>query len=166
MVDSPIRDGLGSIAAQAARAQLVLAMLLAALFPTFLLYRPIQTHAVRLDLPLEVEEQAAPADPRFQLLSLAPLIVPPEDPARYHRLVVTAYGVLIDGAEVDLLELRRRLDVIAVDSEWVDLRPDSNARYEMFLEVLAITRRAQVHQLRLDNSRFWRALDEDETSRS
>jgi biopolymer transport protein ExbD len=152
---------IASPAAPGIRAQLILAMLLAAIFPMLLLYVPIQTHAVKLDLFSPRAWSAPAAAPRAYLMSIAPLPRMPEDPAGYHRLVVTASErIMIDGTEVDMAGLRRRLDVIAVDSEWVDLRPDANARYELFLEVLTVTRRARLERLRLDNSPFRRASDE------
>jgi hypothetical protein len=164
-----------------ARAQLLTALLLVAMAPFYMGHHPIQTHALKLDLPSDLGERAAAeADPRA-----SPARVPPPSPAvpatgpdglgvpstpRYplpppapRRVVVTADGrILADGTPVDLIGLSRRLDLLyaAEDAPWVELRPDPNARYELFAEVLAVFKRAAVGRLRLDNGRYEHILDE------
>lgn len=145
------------------RAQLLLALLLLSIFPIFWLSIPIQTHAVKLDLPPLPERivAMAPAPPAYLMTSY---LVPDLElePARgLHELVLTpGDAVLLNKREVDLAGLRARLDVIAVRNEWVDFRPEPNTRYEFFAEVLAVTRRARLERLRLDNRPFGEALDE------
>jgi biopolymer transport protein ExbD len=163
-----------------ARAQLLTALLLVAMAPFYMGHHPIQTHALKLDLPSGSEEQAAAAaPPRAVRADLPP--PPPDVPAtgpdglgvpstpRYpwppplRRVVVTADGrILADGMLVDLIGLRRRLDLLYAeeDAPWAELRPDPNARYERFAEVLAIFKRAAVERVRLDNGRYEHILDE------
>jgi biopolymer transport protein ExbD len=152
---SPMAEGTG--------AQLILAILLAALLPLFILTLPVQTHAVKLDLPA-LPETAMPTNPfPPQAYLLTSLILPDPVPARpRHELVITAGGqVLMDGSVVDLLELRQRLDHIeTTEKEWVDLRPDPDARYELFAEILAVVKRARLERLRLDSRPFRSSLDD------
>jgi biopolymer transport protein ExbD len=136
----------GSPAVQGARAQLVLALLAGAIFPMLLLGIPIQTHSVKLDLPaLRPESYSGPGGaPR----------------RRVHSLVVTPRNeALFDGLNVNLAELRSSLDLVEASGEWVDFSPEPNARYEMFVETLAVTRRARLERLRLDNRPFRRSFD-------
>lgn len=145
-------------AAAGRRAQLLLALLLLSVFPAFLLSIPVQTHSVKIELPRLPEAifPAIPSEPDAYLMTT--LVVPDldlEPPRRIHELVVTPQDrVLFNGKAVDLTGLRTRLDIVGVREEWVDLRPDPNVRYEMFLEVLAVTRRAGLERLRLDNRPF------------
>ena len=70
----------------------------------------------------------------------------------YHRLDVTADGrTILDGRpSADLIELRMGLDLLTLDPEaGLELRPHPELRYEIFLEVLALTRRANVAHLRV-----------------
>ena len=129
-MDSPTAHGV--------RAQFVLAALLAALAPVILTGHPIQAHGVRFDFGR-----------------------PAPDLARYHRLELWPDGVMrIDGEEVDSVELRRRLDLIATTSgDWVDFRPDPNARYERVVMVLMITKHAYLDRIRFDNRAYRNAID-------
>jgi biopolymer transport protein ExbD len=146
-------------AAAGRRAQLLLGLLLPALLPVFLLTFPIQTHSVKLDLPRLAEASAVPFPSDARILAEWRLRVPEMDsPRRVHILVVTPDDrALLNGRELDLAGLRGQLDLISVnDGEWVDFRPEPNARYEMFFEVLALTRRARLERLRLDSRSFRR----------
>lgn len=151
-------------AAAARRAQLLLALLLGAILPVFLLTLPIPTHSVRIDLPL-LPEAIVPmppgAGPPAYLLTT--FIVPDldlEPPRPLHELVITPQDKMLwNGKAVDVAGLRTRLDIVAIREEWVDLRPDPNARYEMFAEVLAITKRARLEKMRLDSRPFREAID-------
>jgi biopolymer transport protein ExbD/TolR len=146
-----------------ARAQLLLALLLAAVAPFCAVGRPLETHSVKLDLWLSPENPAPTGPPSaLHRLSVAsPAWAEPIAPLR--RLVITADGrILADGVEVDLVGLRRRLDHLATmtDVPWVELRPDPNARYELFAEVFAIFKRAAFERVHLDNARYERAIDD------
>src|SRR3954449_6475149 len=100
------------LAAHGVRAQLLLAFLLSALLLPFLLMIPRATHKV----PLDFEHRPAKG-------------------THFHRLEITPEGTIrIDGDAVDAVSLRARLDqIIALSDDWVDFRPDPNARYETFV---------------------------------
>ena len=95
----------------------------------FIITIPVQTHAVKLDLP-----QATDAPP------------PPVEPQK-NKIVVTADGqILWNGAPVDLQRLRQYLDITANmnPTPELHLQPDRLARYEIVDEVLAVTKRANI----------------------
>jgi biopolymer transport protein ExbD len=151
-----------------ARAQLLLALLLAAVAPFFVIGRPIEQHALRFDLrPLQ--DWPAAASPAAEMRPVSLLAAPrePQAGSRIHRLVATADGrILVDGSAVDHGGLRERLDSIAVtETEWVDFRPEPDVRYEHFAEILATVKRAHLERLRFDNRRFRDAMDEDGAGR-
>jgi len=90
---------------------------------------PIQSHAVKLDLP-----QNSQSNP------------PPIDPVK-NKIVVTPQGqVLWNGTPVDLTTLRQYLDLTTTmrPVPELHLQPDPQARYELVDEVLAVCKRAQV----------------------
>ena len=90
---------------------------------------PIQTHAVKLDLP--------------QSQNNTP---PPIDPVK-NKVVVTPQGqVLWNGVPVTLTTLRQYLDLTTTmrPVPELHLQPDPQARYELVDEVLAVAKRAQV----------------------
>ena len=90
---------------------------------------PIQSHAVKLDLP-----QNSAQNP------------PPIDPVK-NKIVVTPQGqVLWNGVPVDLTTLRQYLDLTTTmrPVPELHLQPDAQARYELVDEVLAVCKRAQV----------------------
>jgi biopolymer transport protein ExbD len=90
---------------------------------------PIQSHAVKLDLP-----QNSQTNP------------PPIDPVK-NKIVITPQGqVLWNGTPVNLTTLRQYLDLTTTmrPVPELHLQPDPNARYELVDEVLAVCKRAQV----------------------
>jgi biopolymer transport protein ExbD len=90
---------------------------------------PIQSHAVKLDLP--------------QNSNTTP---PPIDPVK-NKIVVTPQGqVLWNGVPVSLTTLRQYLDLTTTmrPVPELHLQPDAQARYELVDEVLAVCKRAQV----------------------
>ena len=98
----------------------------------FIITIPIQTHAVKLDLP-----QSSDAPP------------PPVEPIK-NKVVVTAAGaVLWNGTPVTMTQLRQYLDV----SQQMDplpelhLQPEPDARYEVVDQVLAVTKQAHVEKM-------------------
>jgi biopolymer transport protein ExbD len=91
---------------------------------------PIQSHAVKLDLPQDQQNQTPP----------------PVDPVK-NKIVITPQGaVLWNGTPVDLTTLRQYLDLTTTmnPTPELHLQPDPQARYELVDEVLAVTKRAQV----------------------
>ena len=90
---------------------------------------PVQSHAVKLDLPQDSQHNP-----------------PPIDPVK-NKVVVTPQGqVLWNGVPVDLTTLRQYLDLTTTmrPVPELHLQPDPNARYELVDEVLAVCKRAQV----------------------
>jgi biopolymer transport protein ExbD len=90
---------------------------------------PIQTHAVKLDLPQSQNQTP-----------------PPIDPVK-NKVVVTPQGqVLWNGVPVNLTTLRQYLDLTTTmrPVPELHLQPDAQARYELVDEVLAVCKRANV----------------------
>ncbi len=99
----------------------------------FIITIPIQTHAVKLDLP--VDDQ--------------PPTPPPIDPVK-NKIVIEPNGaVLWNGAPVDLVTLRQYLDITQTMNPIPELhlQPHPNARYEVVDQVLAVTKRAAVEKM-------------------
>ena len=99
----------------------------------FIITIPIQTHAVKLDLP--VDQPNSPP--------------PPIDPVK-NKVVITAPGqILWNGNAVSPEQLRQYLELsqqIQPIPE-LHLQPEPEARYELVDEVLAITKRAHVEKM-------------------
>ncbi|HEY0314394.1 MAG TPA: biopolymer transporter ExbD [Allosphingosinicella sp.] len=101
----------------------------------FIITIPIQTHAVKLDLPQDQPNQQPP----------------PIDPVK-NKVVITAQGqVLWNGAPLppDLIMLRQYLEQTQQMNPIPELhlQPDPNARYELVDQVLAVTKRAHVEKM-------------------
>jgi biopolymer transport protein ExbD len=98
----------------------------------FIITIPIQTHAVKLDLPQDTNSPP-----------------PPIEPVK-NKVVITAAGqVLWNGAPVDLVTLRQYLDLTQQMNPIPELhlQPEPTARYELVDEVLAVTKRAHVEKM-------------------
>ena len=99
----------------------------------FIITIPIQTHAVKLDLP--VDQPNTPP--------------PPIDPVK-NKVVITAGGqILWNGAPVQQEQLRQYLELsqqIQPIPE-LHLQPEPDARYDLVDQVLAITKRAHVEKM-------------------
>jgi len=99
----------------------------------FIITIPIQTHAVKLDLPVNSDTNTPP----------------PIDPVK-NKIVITPEGAVMWNAEpVDLVRLRQYLDLTQTMNPIPELhlQPDQNARYELVDEVLAVTKRANVEKM-------------------
>ncbi|MFN3388871.1 MAG: ExbD/TolR family protein [Allosphingosinicella sp.] len=99
----------------------------------FIITIPIQTHAVKLDLPVDAPNNQPP----------------PIDPVK-NKIVITPEGaVLWNGEQVDLVRLRQYLDLTQTmtPTPELHLQPDPNARYELVDEVLAVTKHANVEKM-------------------
>ncbi len=98
----------------------------------FIITIPIQTHAVKLDLP---QSDGSPP--------------PPVDPIKNKIVIMTNGALLWNGAAVNTDQLRQYLEV----SQQMDplpelhLQPEPNARYEVVDQVLAITKQAHVEKM-------------------
>lgn len=105
---------------------------------------PIQTHAVKLDLP--VAQQNPP-----------PQVI---DPVK-NTVVVSANGdILWNGQAVSQPQLRAYLDAtqqMAVIPE-LHLQPDATARYVVVDEVLAITKQAHVQKMGFVGNEYYTAV--------
>jgi biopolymer transport protein ExbD len=100
----------------------------------FIITIPIQTHAVKLDLPQNTNNTP-----------------PPIDPVK-NKVVITAAGqVTWNGVPLpsDLLLLRQYLEQTQQMNPIPELhlQPEPNARYELVDEVLAVTKRAHVEKM-------------------
>ncbi|MGN6155589.1 MAG: ExbD/TolR family protein [Sphingomicrobium sp.] len=98
----------------------------------FIITIPVQTHAVKLDLP---QDQNQPPPP----------ILPTKN-----KVVITAAGqILWNGTPVSPQQLRLYLDATQQMDPIPELhlQPEPNARYELVDEVLAITKRAHVSKM-------------------
>jgi biopolymer transport protein ExbD len=94
---------------------------------------PPQTHAVKLDLPVNQPNQPPPP------------VLPNKN-----KVVITAAGqVLWNGSPVTMQQLRQYLD----STQQMDpvpelhLQPEATARYELVDEVLAVTKKAHVQKM-------------------
>ena len=99
----------------------------------FIITLPIQTHAVKLDLP----QDTGPQDP------------PPIMPTK-NKVVITATNqILWNGTPVSPQQLRLYLDATQQMDPIPELhlQPEPNARYELVDQVLAITKRAHVEKM-------------------
>jgi biopolymer transport protein ExbD len=96
----------------------------------FIITIPVQTHAVKLDLPQNQPNQTPP----------------PIDPVKNKIVIMPDGSVLWNGAPVNLVTLRQYLDITTTmtPTPELHLQPHPNARYELVDEVLAVTKRAQV----------------------
>jgi biopolymer transport protein ExbD len=98
----------------------------------FIITIPVQTHAVKLDLP---QDSNAPPPP----------VLPTKN-----KVVITAGGqILWNGTPVTPQQLRLYLDATQQMDPVPELhlQPEPNARYELVDQVLAITKRAHVEKM-------------------
>jgi biopolymer transport protein ExbD len=99
----------------------------------FIITIPIQTHAVKLDLPQDNPNNTPP----------------PIDPVK-NKIVVTQAGqIMWNGNPVDPIQLRQFLDITTTMTPVPELhlQPEPLARYELVDEVLAVTKRARVQAM-------------------
>ena len=99
----------------------------------FIITIPIQTHAVKLDLPQDQPNQQPP----------------PIDPVKNKIVITPQDQVLWNGTPITLVQVRQYLDVTQTMNPIPELhlQPDPNARYELVDEVLAVTKRARVEKM-------------------
>jgi biopolymer transport protein ExbD len=99
----------------------------------FIITIPVQSHAVKLDLPIN--------DPSN--------VPPPVDPIK-NRLSITSGGVVTwNGSPVNLQQLRQYLEISQQMNPIPELhmQPEADAPYGLVDEVLAVTKRARVEKM-------------------
>jgi biopolymer transport protein ExbD len=98
----------------------------------FIITIPPQTHAVKLDLPVNQPNQR-----------------PPVDPVKNTVVVTAAGAILWNGAPISQDQLRTYLDATQQmdPTPELHLQPEAEARYELVDQVLAITKRAKVEKM-------------------
>jgi len=105
---------------------------------------PIQTHAVKLDLPVNQPNQPPP----------------PIDPVK-NIVVVTADGkILWNGSPVSKEQLRQFLDVTQQMNPVPELhlQPEATSRYELVDEVLAVTKQAHVTKMGFVGNEYYMSV--------
>lgn len=99
----------------------------------FIITIPIQTHAVKLDLPVNQNNQPPP----------------PIDPIKNVLSINAQDQVLWNGQPVSMPQLRAYLDTTQQMNPVPELhlQPDATARYEIVDQVLAVTKQAHVQKM-------------------
>ena len=99
----------------------------------FIITIPIQTHAVKLDLPVDTGDKNPP----------------PIDPVKNKVIITPDSQILWNGSPINKTQLRQYLDITQTMSPIPELHlePDAQARYVLVDEVLAVTKRAQVEKM-------------------
>ena len=99
----------------------------------FIITIPVQSHAVKLDLPQDQTDMPPP----------------PIDPVKNKVVVTASNQILWNGAPVSPQQLRLYLDATQQmdPTPELHLQPEPNARYELVDQVLAITKRAHVEKM-------------------
>ena len=99
----------------------------------FIITIPLQTHAVKLDLPQDQPNQQPP----------------PIEPVKNKIVITPQNQVLWNGTPIDLVRLRQYLDITQTMNPIPELhlQPDPNAPYGLVDEVLAVTKRAAVEKM-------------------
>jgi biopolymer transport protein ExbD len=105
---------------------------------------PPQTHAVKLDLPVN-QPQNQP---------------PPIDPVKNVVSINAQDQVLWTGGPVSMSQLRSYLDVTQQMNPIPELhlQPDATARYEVVDEVLAVTKRAHVQKMGFVGNEYYMSI--------
>ena len=107
----------------------------------FIITIPIQTHAVKVDLPVNSQNQPNPVD------------------AQKNKLLIDASGVVLwNGTPVDDLTLREYLDTTKAMNPEPELhfQPDAQAKYEKVDQVLAVIKRSGVSKLGFIGNEMYR----------
>ena len=99
----------------------------------FIITIPVQTHAVKLDLPVNQPNQPPP----------------PIEPVKNVLSINNQDQVLWNGSPVTMSQLRSYLDTTQQMNPVPELhlQPDATARYEVVDKVLAVTKQAHVQKM-------------------
>ena len=111
----------------------------------FIITIPIQTHAVKIDLPVNAPPDQPP---------------PPVDPIKNKVSVDPAGTITWNGTPIDLVTLRLYLDRTKAMSPEPELhvQPDPQARYVVVDQVLAIIKRSGVTKMGFVGNEQYRAF--------
>ena len=110
----------------------------------FIITIPIQTHAVKLDLPVNSNQNTPP----------------PIDPVKNKIVVMPNRAIMWNGTPVDEVTLRQFLDQTTMmnPEPELHLQPHPEAPYEVVDQVLAITKLAGVTKLGFVGNEAYRAF--------
>jgi len=110
----------------------------------FIITIPIQTHAVKLDLPVNQPNQPPP----------------PIEPIKNVVSINAQDQILWNGGPVSQQQLRQYLDVTQQMNPIPELhlQPDATARYVIVDEVLAITKQAHVQKMGFVGNEYYTAI--------
>jgi len=111
----------------------------------FIITIPIQTHAVKIDLPVNSPPDQPP---------------PPVDPIKNKVSVDPAGTVTWNGSPIDMVTLRLYLDRTKAMSPEPELhvQPDAQARYVVVDQVLAVIKRSGVTKMGFVGNEQYRAF--------
>ena len=110
----------------------------------FIITIPVQTHAVKLDLPVQQPNQAPP----------------PINPVKNVVSINAQDQVLWNGSPVSLQTLRQYLDTTQQMNPVPELhlQPDATARYEIVDQVLAVTKQAHVQKMGFVGNEYYQSV--------
>src|SRR4051812_5093190 len=110
----------------------------------FIITIPVQSHAVKLDLPVN-----QPNNPP-----------PPIDPIKNVVTINSGNQVMWNGSPVTLPQLRAYLDATQQMNPIPELhlQPDATARYELVDEVLAVTKQAKVQKMGFVGNEYYMSV--------
>jgi biopolymer transport protein ExbD len=110
----------------------------------FIITIPIQTHAVKLDLPVNQPNQPPP----------------PINPVKNVLTINNRDQVLWNGQPVTMQQLRAYLDTTQQMNPIPELhlQPDATARYEVVDEVLAVTKQAHVQKMGFVGNEYYMSV--------
>lgn len=111
----------------------------------FIITIPIQTHAVKIDLPVNDPNQNTP---------------PPIDPVKNKIIIDPAGMVYWNGTPIDRVTLRQYLDRTKVMEPEPELhfQPDAQARYDVVDQILAIIKKSEVTKMGFVGNEQYRAF--------
>ena len=110
----------------------------------FIITIPVQTHAVKLDLPVNQPNQPPP----------------PIEPIKNVLSINAQDQVLWNGSPVTMQQLRAYLDTTQQMNPIPELhmQPDATARYEIVDEVLAVTKQAHVQKMGFVGNEYYMSI--------
>jgi biopolymer transport protein ExbD len=110
----------------------------------FIITIPIQTHAVKLDLPVNQQNQPPP----------------PINPVKNVLSINAQDQVLWNGQPVSMDQLRSYLDTTQQMNPIPELhlQPDATARYEVVDKVLAVTKQAHVQKMGFVGNEYYMSI--------